>query len=217
MANVQSPEIALAGDAPKFSATFMLKSILSMIRDDTEVDQDGSECVDFGVHTFYDSRSGTGEILQDISFLRKEIVNAREDILVDKLETLQKRNSDLHESLQEAIQTIHQLSRSQNAVAVHCDSKKLSLPIYRSFNSSNRDEGDDDDDAISQQTTSRTAKLRVDSVQGSESDEMQVENSDPDLLCQGIEACASVSSCSASDMDFQWSKDEKIFFLLQVP
>jgi plasmid stability protein len=207
---------SMADEVPRLSATEMLNSIISMIREDCGDRPDEYEsCIDFGVHTIDGSESGAGGILQDICFLRREIVNAREDILIDKLESLQKQNNGLEESLYEAMQTIRQLSRNlESPNRFTSNSAVLSIPFENAKKIRHSDECDRDDDEISQQMTSR-AEVHGDSVQG-DSGEIHTNGLDKDHSKPSMETSATSELCFTPDSDFQCSKDDKILFLLKV-
>jgi hypothetical protein len=170
------------GDRPQASAKNILGTILSMIRDDDDQAID-SEHIDFRQYAQHEEKiSRTGEILEDITFLRREIVNAREDILVDKLESMKKINDELSERLVEALETIRYLANKGEVPRTQVHAlKKLALPIT-SDSFSNHCE--DEDDANSMQRTSRT-KLHVENnhenSHDSEGEEIQSLNTDPDV------------------------------------
>ena len=199
--------------AQDMSPATMLRSILSIARDDDD------DCLgesrshfDESQRVYYEN-SWTGEVLADITFLRKEISNAREDILIDKLEVLQKRNEELSENLEEAVNVIRYLNQKLEAQKMQ-QNKDLTDLLH-----SNQSFGqiDDDDDASLALTTHRT-KVHSGSLQGSEcGSEIQVENLDPDVVDADGRVCQINSPCLNPESSFKWTKDEKILFLLKVP
>uniref|UniRef100_A0A7S0M9N5 Uncharacterized protein n=1 Tax=Cryptomonas curvata TaxID=233186 RepID=A0A7S0M9N5_9CRYP len=152
-------------------------------------DDDGSaesECVDFRQYPHHEeTNSQTGEILEDISFLRREIVNAREDILIDKLESMKKINEELSERLVDALQAIRYLSAKEEVPRTQVHAlKKLELPITSDSFSIHRE---DEDDSKSMQITSRTkphVENNHENNHDSEGEEIQSFSADSDVILE---------------------------------